>query len=166
MNVNMYIVAATALLPLIIGFIWYNPKVMGTVWMKETGITPDPENPPKMVPILIANLVAGLFLAMGLMFIVIHQQAIYSVLANEPGLNEKGSLLNTYVADFMAKYGQNFRTFKHGALHGFMTAVTLALPIVSVSSLWEQRSWKYIWLTFGYWAITMMLMGGIICQFA
>jgi hypothetical protein len=84
MKVNMLIVAATALLPLIIGFIWYNPKVMGTIWMKETGITPDPENPPKMGPILIANLVAGFFLAMGLMFIVIHQQAIYSILTDEP----------------------------------------------------------------------------------
>ena len=27
-----------ALIPLLVGFIYYNPKVMGNAWMKETGL--------------------------------------------------------------------------------------------------------------------------------
>lgn len=36
---NMLLAAATALIPLLIGFVWYNPKVFGTAWMKEAGVT-------------------------------------------------------------------------------------------------------------------------------
>jgi Protein of unknown function (DUF1761) len=166
MNLNVIAILSSALVPLIVGFIWYNPKVMGTIWMRETGIKPESNQDIKMAPILIANLVAGVFLAAGLVAIVIHQQAIYSILANEASMKDPSSPLSQYVADFMSKYGSNFRTFKHGMLHGFLATVMLILPAVTVSSLWERRSWKYIGLTFGYWAITLMLMGGIICQFA
>jgi Protein of unknown function (DUF1761) len=166
MNLNFLVILSTALIPVIVGFAWYNPKVMGTIWMREIGGNPHEGKEIKMVPILIANLIAGVFLAAGLVSLVIHQQAIYSILANEVSMKDPSSPLSQYVADFMSKYGSNFRTFKHGALHGFLAAVMLILPAVTVSSLWEQRSWKYIGLTFAYWAITLMLMGGIICAFA
>jgi Protein of unknown function (DUF1761) len=166
MNLNFLVILSTALIPVIVGFIWYNPKVMGTIWMREIGGNPHEGKEIKMVPILIANLIAGVFLAAGLVSLVIHQQAIYSILANEASMKDPSSPLSQYVADFMSKYGSNFRTFKHGALHGFLAAVMLILPAVTVTSLWEQRSWKYIGLTFAYWAITLMLMGGIICAFA
>jgi Protein of unknown function (DUF1761) len=166
MNLNVFVILSTALVPLVVGFIWYNPKVMGNLWIRETGITEEDRKDMKMAPILIANLIAGVFLAAGLVAIVIHQQAIYSILMNEASMKDPSSPLSQYVADFMSKYGQNFRTFKHGALHGFLATVMIILPAVTVSSLWERRSWKYIGLTFGYWAITLMLMGGIICAFA
>jgi Protein of unknown function (DUF1761) len=166
MNLNFLVILSTGLIPVIIGFIWYNPKVMGTIWMREIGGNPHEGKEIKMAPILLANLVAGLFLAVGLMTIVIHQQGIYSVLANEPSMKDPTSPLSLYVSDFMSKYGSNFRTFKHGALHGFLGATFFILPALTISSLWESRSWKYIGLTYAYWAITMFLMGGIICQFA
>jgi Protein of unknown function (DUF1761) len=166
MNLNFLVILSTALIPVIVGFIWYNPKVMGTIWMREIGGNPHEGKDIKMVPIIIANLVVGVFLAVGLVNIVIHQQGILGVLANEPSMSDPTSPLSVYVADFMSKYGSNFRTFKHGALHGFLATVMIILPAVTVSSLWERRSWTYIGLTFAYWAITLMLMGGIICQFA
>jgi Protein of unknown function (DUF1761) len=166
MEMNFLVVLATAVIPVLVGFVWYNPKVMGTIWMREIGGNPHDGKEVKMVPILIANLIAGVFLSVALVGIVIHQQGIYSILANEASMKDPNSALSQYVADFMSKYGRNFRTFGHGALHGFITAAFLILPAVTVSSLWEQRSWKYIGLTFAYWAITLMLMGGVICAFA
>jgi hypothetical protein len=62
-------------------------------------------------------------------------------------------------------HGANFRSFKHGALHGTLTGFFLALPIVATGAMFEQRSWKYIAISAGYWIITFMLMGGLICQF-
>lgn len=38
---NWLAVFITALSSMVIGFIWYNPKVFGTAWMKATGLTPD-----------------------------------------------------------------------------------------------------------------------------
>ena len=39
MKFNLILVLSTALIPLVIGFIWYNPKVFGTIWMNEIGMT-------------------------------------------------------------------------------------------------------------------------------
>ena len=39
MDINFLAVLVAALVPMVLGFIWYNPKVMGTAWMKETGLT-------------------------------------------------------------------------------------------------------------------------------
>lgn len=139
---------------------------MGTAWMHAANISPDASKEIKMLPILIANVVLGVFFAMTMATMVIHQMSVYSIFGNDPSVNVQGSPLNVYLADFMAKYGNNFRTFKHGAFHGFIGSIFFVLPIVAVSALWEQKSWKYIWITVGYWSITMMLIGGIICQFA
>lgn len=38
MNFLAILVAAVATFP--IGFIWYNPKVFGTIWMREAGVDP------------------------------------------------------------------------------------------------------------------------------
>lgn len=38
---NWISVFVAALTPLLIGFVWYNPKVFGTVWMKATKVEPD-----------------------------------------------------------------------------------------------------------------------------
>ena len=39
--INYLVIAAAALVPTFVGFIWYNPKVFGTIWMKEAGVSPD-----------------------------------------------------------------------------------------------------------------------------
>jgi hypothetical protein len=70
---------------------------------------------------------------------VIHQFGFYSILINEPGLMETGTALNTYSTEFMSKYGNNFRTFKHGTLHGTMIGVFLILPIFVTNALFEKK---------------------------
>ena len=64
---------------------------------------------------------------------------------------------------FMADYGAAFRTFKHGALHGAMTGVLLAFPIVAINALFERKSWKYISIHAGYWIVTLSGIGAILC---
>lgn len=39
MDINWLVVLGTAFIPMVTGFIWYHPKVMGTVWMKEANLT-------------------------------------------------------------------------------------------------------------------------------
>ncbi len=47
-------------------------------------------------------------------------------------------------ADTLAIYGNDFRTFKHGMLHGTIAGIGLALPVIAVNALFERRSFKYI----------------------
>ena len=64
---------------------------------------------------------------------------------------------------FMADYGGAFRTFKHGALHGTMAGVLIALPIIGTNALFDRKSAKYIFINAGYWIVTLAVMGAILC---
>lgn len=166
MTPNFLILALSALVPMVIGFIWYHPKVMGTVWMEASGLNEEKLKGANMPLIFLLSYLFSFFIAMALNGMVIHQTHLYSILMNEPGLKETGSELNTYVTAFMAKYGSNFRTFKHGAFHGALVGIFFALPLLGTSALFERKGSKYIAINAGYWIITLCLMGGIICQFA
>jgi hypothetical protein len=166
MSPNLYVVIASALIPLIVGFIWYNKSVMGNIWMAESGYNPDTAKKPNMVAVMGLSLLFSIMLAGTLLPTVIHQMGLVSMLMDEPALKDPNSELSKTFADLMAKYGTNYRTFKHGALHGFLTSIFLVLPIIGTNALYEQKSAKYVGVHVGYWAICLTLMGGVICAFA
>jgi hypothetical protein len=107
----------------------------------------------------------GLMLSMSLFFIVIHQAHLYSILVDTPGFGQENSEVMNYIEEFMAKYGGNYRTFKHGALHGTIAGVFFALPVIATNALFEMKGFKYIAVNAGFWILNLMLMGGIICAF-
>ena len=39
MEINFLAVLVAALSSFVVGFVWYNPKVFGTIWMNEIGMT-------------------------------------------------------------------------------------------------------------------------------
>ncbi len=41
MQINWLAVFGAALIPLLVGMIWYNKNVFGTVWMKAAGVDPE-----------------------------------------------------------------------------------------------------------------------------
>ncbi|HMT29547.1 MAG TPA: DUF1761 domain-containing protein, partial [Bacteroidia bacterium] len=110
--------------------------------------------------------VFSLMAAMTIQFMVIHQYSFYSILADQPGFNDPTSEIGTFISGFMEKYGNNFRTFKHGALHGTLSGIFFVFPIIGVNGLFERKSFKYIFLNSGFWTVCAALMGGIICAFA
>jgi hypothetical protein len=74
-----------------------------------------------------------------------------------------GTVTDSGYVELMKTHGDVFRTFKHGALHGFFAGLFIAFPISAINALFEQKSWKYILVTAGYWIISMTIMGAIIC---
>lgn len=165
MQLNFPIIAAAALIPLLIGFIWYNPKVFGKAWMASAGMTDETMKGANMILIFGLTYLFGLFLAMGITFMVIHQYHLMSLLVDEPGFTDPNSAVGMLYNDMMAKYGNNFRSFKHGALHGFIGSIEFALPILGINAMFERKGFKYIAINLGYWMICITLMGAIICQF-
>lgn len=155
---NYLIIGLTALVPLLIGFIWYNPKVFGNAWMQVAGVDEEKLKSGNMGVIFGVTYLFGLFLAAGLVPIVIHQMGVGSTLAGVPDAE-------AILKEFMDKYGSNYRTFKHGALHGVISAFFLALPFLGINALFERRGFKYIGIHLGYWIVTLGIMGGILCQF-
>jgi hypothetical protein len=156
----------TSLFPLIIGFIWYNPKVFGNFWMRVSEVTEEKLKTGNFVGILIMTYVLGFLISAFMMGVVIHQSHLYSIFANMPEAQNPDTEIGKYFADFMAKYGTLFRTFKHGAFHGTLTGIFFATPIVAINAMFERRGFKYIMVHAGFWIVTLALMGGMICQFA
>ena len=64
----------------------------------------------------------------------------------------------------MDEYGQTHLHFGHGVLHGGIAAVFTVFPILGYATIFERKSFKYFWVNALFWFISMMLMGGIICQ--
>ena len=139
-DINWLALIAASILPLVTGFIWYNPKVFGTAWMKESGMTEEKAksmNPAKTygLAVVFAFLVAFFLWAL-------------VMTGGGPGMPH-------------GPEGE-FMTFKHGAFHGALLAVLVALPVLATNALFEMKSFKYMAINVGYWVLTMALMGGII----
>ncbi len=165
-ELKMWIIPVAALIPMIMGFIWYNPKVMGKAWMAETGLTDDKMKGANMGMVFGLSYVFSCLLAFAMVPLTIHQMGFQSMLMGDKGFGVEGSEVYTLFHDVIAKYGTSFRTFKHGALHGTIAGLIIAFPLIATNAMFERKSWKYIWINTGYWVITMMLMGGLVCQFA
>ncbi|MBC7523858.1 MAG: DUF1761 domain-containing protein [Flavobacterium sp.] len=160
MNYNFPIILLAAFSSLLVGFVWYNPKVFGTIWMRETKVEMDGTEKKGMFKLLILHFIYSIFVAVTLHPIVIHQMGAMSMVGG-PMMAEK--TLPSYT-NFMNDYGTAFRTFKHGALHGFLTGLFFVFPLVGITSLYEKRSFKYVLITAGYWIVSLMIMGAIICK--
>ncbi len=152
MNWPAMIVAS--FVPMVIGFIWYNPKTpMGAIWVKETGITDEKMKNSNMAVIM--GLSIFFCLVMTIMIVsheVVHQWGAFSLLNKHP--EEAQKILTTYADEF--------RTFGHGALHGTFLGICLIFPVFATNGMFELRSWKLILINSAYWTISLAIMGGII----
>ncbi len=155
--VNFPAIIVAAVSALVVGFIWYNPKVFGNAWMQAAGMTDEQVKGGNMAKIFILAFIFAFLLAFALLPITIHQAAANSMVGGDPS-----TALPSYTA-FMNDYGEAFRTFKHGALHGVIAGVFIALPILGTNALFERKGAKYIFINSGYWIVTMGVMGAIIC---
>ncbi|WP_298237232.1 DUF1761 domain-containing protein [uncultured Algibacter sp.] len=154
---NFPAILVAAVSALVVGFIWYNPKVFGTAWMKAAGMTDEQVKGGNMAKIFILAFIFAFLLAMTMMQMSIHQTGALSLVGGD-----STKALPSYAA-FMADYGDAFRTFKHGALHGVLAGVFIALPIIGTNALFERKGAKYIFINAGYWVVTLGVMGTIIC---
>lgn len=137
MTPNFLAVAVTALVPMIIGFVYYHPSVLGGSWMKANGFTMEGMTPPK--PILYLAALAMSFLLS--MFVCLN--------VTGPGQD-------------VAPDGHSYATFGHGAVHGVLMSLFVAFPILGTMSIFEKRGWHWAFVNFGYWLLTLVVMAGIL----
>ena len=123
MQPNFLALAAAALIPLIVGLAWYSPAVAGRVVAPGTG----PRRPALRI---IFFILLGVVLTVALMPATIHQMHLLSILAGQPQAE-----IDAMTGPIMAKYGGVYRTFKHGAFHGTLTAIFVGLPILGISAI-------------------------------
>lgn len=163
---NLFVVLAATLVPLLVGFVWYNPKIgFGKAWMTASGMTEEHAKGANMALVFGLTILFSFFVAFAMHLVVIHQIHAMAILTNQADSSDPNSESITMLKRFMELYGTSYRTFKHGAFHGTIAGIMLAIPIIGVPALFERRSFKYVAINAGYWVLCMALMGGIICAF-
>ncbi len=166
MSINWLILLTTSFIPMAVGFLWYNPSFLGKKWQEASGLSDEKIKNANMPLIFGFTILFSFFASLALNFMVIHQFHVFSIVMDEPSFANKSSELNAMLNDFMTKYGNNFRTFKHGAFHGVIAGIMLALPVTTVNALFERKGFVYIAINAGYWIVCFALMGGVICAFS
>jgi hypothetical protein len=166
MHINFWVILLSALVPLVLGFIWYHPKVFGNAWMSASGMSPESTKGMNMAVIFGLSVLFALFIAGSLTGIVIQQTQTAAMLLAQPDSKDPSSESSMMLKRFLELYGNSYRTFRHGALHGLLTGLFLVLPVIGTHALFEKKGFRYIAINAGYWIVSMIIMGGIISAFA
>lgn len=158
---NFIAILISSLIPMIIGFIWYNDKTFGKAWMASAKLTQEDLKTGKMALIFGLTLVFSFFIALSLQMLVIHQMHVASMLFKQP-ISDPTTEIGALYKKLMDMHGTSYRTFKHGCFHGVISTLFLVMPLIGINALFERKSIKYILIHTGYWAVTLGIMGGIL----
>lgn len=142
MHINPWPIVVATLMPMLIGFIYYHPKVLGGVWMRANGFTPESIGTgPKPIMFLAAT-VLSLMLAFWcrIQFMDVHQTS----------LNFDGT-------------PKDWVTYGHGVAHGLIYGLFVILPVFGTNAIFEKRSLSYVLVNVGYWTLTLVAVCAIVC---
>ncbi|MCI5081666.1 MAG: DUF1761 domain-containing protein [Saprospiraceae bacterium] len=138
MDINWLAIVAAVVANMVLGFVWYHPKVFGTAWMKSINKTQD-----ELMQGFNPGLTYSLMIALG--FIL----ALYL----------KANLFVTHMEN---NIDGSFHTFKHGAFHSAALAIAIVAPVTIINGMFERKSFKNMFIHIGYWIVSFAIMGGIV----
>ncbi len=166
MGINFIALLVAALVPMVIGFIWYHKSVFGSAWMRAAGVTEEMTKTANMPVIFGVSFLMSLALAFVLNSIAYHDSFVGGAMfyaTNGTMIPEPGSELAKWFEYYNTNLAASNHTFAHGAFHGlFIAGLLIALPIIASNALYERRGFKYIAISAGYWIVCLTLMGGIV----
>ena len=142
-HLNFIALICAALIPMIMGFIYYHPKFMGNIWMNANGFNKENMKQPKPVLFLLA-LGSSFLLAFFLWGWVTGAGGIDTFQVTDP------------------KDGHSHVTYSHGVFHGIAFSFLVLTPIFTTMKIFENRKWSWTFVNLGYWSITIILMCGIL----
>lgn len=107
---NWLAILIAALIPMIVGFIYYHKSVFGKPWMNSLGYTDENLKGGNMAIIFAVSLLMSFMMSMFL-------------LINVDGAGQEGE----------------FDTFKHGMFHGAFVAIMVGIPVLVTNGLFERK---------------------------
>jgi len=140
-EINILPIIVAALVPNIIGAIYYGP-LFGKSWLSSLGMTT--EDMKGRNEALIYGSALGLSLIISFFINWVLQMGHKNV-------SEAGELIFA-----------SYNTFPHGALHGMMLCMAFVMPVIVCLGLFQKSSAKNVLLNVGFWLVCYALMGGIL----
>lgn len=159
---NWLIIPIAAFLPLILGFIWYHPNVLGT---KLAQINDEPIVKNRSIGKMVLIYLFSILLAYILTLMSVHQSAIFQLFFMDPELANADSKYSTFINEFMATYGDRHRSFGHGMVHGAEAGFMFGLALLGITTLLQNKPLKRIWIHLVFWTLCCSLMAGLTCAY-
>lgn len=170
MEMNYLSILIAALVPMLMGFIWYHEKVFGKPWMNELGFNEETMANANMLKIFGIAFLSSLLQALGLTAVATHDAFIHGALyyiTNKTGIPEPLSEPAKWLEYYNANLKDSNHTFKHGMAHGLLISGLFAVvPVLITDGLFERRSFKFLAIKIGFWMVCLGIMGGIIASMA
>ena len=160
MEFNWNILFITPIILILVQVIWFHPKVFGNLPLESKQ-----SSHIQKIGRLLGIYLLGFLVSVALSGMVVHQFGVIGVLQDQPGLGIEGSSVQLFLDDFTSRFGNSHRNFGHGAFHGAFAGLTFALPIVLITSMSTQFSWKQVLVQLGFWTLSLALIAGLISHF-
>lgn len=164
--VNYWLAFVVALIPFVVGAIWYGP-LFGKTWQGLVGLSDEKIQSANMLKTMGLAYVFAFIICLMLQMVVIHQYGLSGMFGMLPEWADKSSGLWADLNVLNDKYGMYTRHmhFGHGALHGGIFGLLFVGPILATHANFAQQNWKLPAIHTGYWIVTLALAGGVLCQF-
>ncbi|MBK8565916.1 MAG: DUF1761 domain-containing protein [Saprospiraceae bacterium] len=164
MEINFFALIVAALVPMLLGFVWYHEKVFGKAWMAAAGMTDEKIKGGNMALIFGLSFLFSLMLAFQMNIQAVHDGFVEGAIAHATNYGEPapGSEIAKWIEFYKTNLAASNHTFKHGAFHAVMLGLFLVLPVFATNALFERKGFKYVAVNVGYWIICLGIMGGII----
>jgi hypothetical protein len=132
MQLNWMAYAVAVIAQLIIGFLWFHPKVLGNVWSRSSGMDAESMRP--------TPLAYALNILFTLMF-------TFWLAVNVTGFGQEDS---------------RYHTFQHGLAHATLLTIMVIIPVIGTPAVFEKRKASYVLLRAAYWFVRMAVAQGIL----
>ena len=159
---NWLIIPIAAIVPLVLGYVWYHQNVLGS---KLAQITGEPLSSGWSIGKIVLIYLFSLVLAYVLTLMSVHQSAVFQLFFMDPALENASSEFSMFINDFMDKYGDRHRTFGHGVIHGTEAGFFFGLAFLGIPALIQGKPLKHIWIHLIFLMICCGLMGGLSCAY-
>ena len=164
-NANFYLLFLTALIPILLAYIWYHPSVFGTKLATATGQATNQigvGNNLKRLPFLY---LFGLLLSYIVLLLAVHQIGPFLLFFGERAMEDPSYEAHAFLKDFVVQFGDRHRTFGHGMLHGTEIGLFTSLALVGATAMIEGFSMQKAWIHVGFWTVSCALIGGVLGAF-
>jgi hypothetical protein len=162
---NWWLIPIAALIPLILGNIWYHKKVFGNAWMASAEISEERAQSGNMVRIIGLTYLFSILAAYMLTMLSVHQSGMIQLFLGDEMLNDANSEAAQLLASLMDNFGERHRTFGHGLIHGLEAGLFFGLSLIGINTLFERRPFKYAMIHIGFFMLCFGLIGGVLCAY-
>lgn len=161
MTPNLTIILLSSLVPCLMGYLWFHPRLFGgETWNKLAYLGPEQLAKPDGPRQILLSMVLNVFIAFGVYMITVHQTHVLALTGADIQAMNSGAGLA-----FITEYGSNFRTLGHGLLHGAgMGTLLFVIPLLGYVTIFEKKSFKYMLVYCSYWCLSLGIMGAIISR--